>query len=53
MGLFESARRPVTDPADLALALSLPPPPPQEKNQQPTQKCLPIKSSITSVLSQE
>ena len=43
MGLFESARRPATDPADRALALSLPPPSPQEKNQQPTQKCLPIK----------
>ena len=43
MGLFESARRPATDPADGALTLSLPHPPPQEKNQQPTQKCLPIK----------
>jgi hypothetical protein len=31
MGLFENARRPATDPADHALALSLPPPPPQEK----------------------
>ncbi len=27
---------------------SSPPPPPQEKNQQPTQRCLPIKSCITS-----
>ncbi len=43
MGLFESARRPATDPADRDLVLSLPPPPPQEKNQQPTQKCRPIK----------
>jgi hypothetical protein len=31
MGLFESARRPTTDPADRDLALSLPPPAPQEK----------------------
>ena len=32
MGLFESVRRPAkSDPAELALALSLPPPTPQEK----------------------
>ena len=43
MGLFESVCRPATDPVDLDLSLSLAPPSPQEKNQQPTQKCLPIK----------
>jgi hypothetical protein len=31
MGLFKSSCRPVTDPADRALAISLAPPPPQEK----------------------
>ncbi len=31
MGLFEIACRPVTDPAERTLALSLPPPTPQEK----------------------
>ncbi len=45
MGLFESACRPATDPADHVLALSLPPPSPQEKYPRPTQKCLPIKTS--------
>jgi hypothetical protein len=45
MGLFESVRRPATDPSDHDLTLSLPPPPPQEKHPQPTQKCLPIKTS--------
>ncbi len=46
MGMFESARRPATDPADHALVLSLSPPSPQEKHPQPTQKCLPMASPI-------
>ncbi len=45
MGLFESECRPVTDPAEFALTLALPPPFLQEIHPQPTQKCLPIKTS--------
>jgi hypothetical protein len=45
MGLFENLCRPSTDPADHDLEISLPPPTPQEKHPQPTQKCLPIKTS--------
>jgi hypothetical protein len=43
MGPFESARRPVTDPADRVLTLSLPSPPPKKKINNPPKKCLPIK----------
>ncbi len=49
MGLFDNTCRPVTDHADRALTLSLPPPSPQEKNQQPIQKCLPIKLPIDPI----
>jgi hypothetical protein len=42
-----------TSQQDTLWSSSSPPPPPQEKNQQPTQRCLPIKSSITSVCSRD
>ena len=54
MGLFESACRPAkNDSAVLALTIPLPlPRPSQKKHPRPTQKRLPIKFPITSVLTQ-
>ena len=53
MGLFESARRPAkTTQQYLLWRLLFPSPDPPRKNQQPTQKRLPIKFSITSALPQ-
>ncbi len=46
---MEPARPATTSQQDAPWRSSSPPSAPQEKNQQPTQKCLPSKSSITSV----